>query len=108
MDRPENATLSIIPIDFEDETQEEFAPFVWLDRKKLLKKKFGYLDQELTKSRQINKPINVIFTIAFDDDKSHGIRSVQFSPLGQHIVAGCVNGDIHVYIYIIVKLIHFN
>lgn len=95
------SNFSKVPIDYEEENIEEFPPFVWLDGKKLLKKRFGYLDQELKKLIPVNQPINVMFTIPLDNDTSHGIRSVQFSPKGQFIVAGCGNGDIHVRTYYI-------
>lgn len=75
--------------------EQEALPLIWLNKKRMLKKRYGYLDQELKRSTAVNQPINVVFDIPFDSN-CYGINCIQFSPLGQTIAAGCANGDIQV------------
>lgn len=78
-----------------DNCESRVSPFEWLDERKKLKRRYGYLDQELKKTIKANEKINVLFNVNFPKN-CYGITALQYSPMGDVIGAGCGDGCIRV------------
>lgn len=72
-----------------------FSPFAWLDERRHLRRKYGYVDHALRASLKVNEAIKVTFSVPFPSD-CYGITCVRYSPVGQLIAAGCADGTVQV------------